>query len=566
MAGLKKQKKEKSSSPNVVLVIFLVFFFLLSIGLGIWGYYGYAGQEDLRRAKHNEYTAKNAEKLGKRFYAMQYRYLRSALGDSLDEKESGQLNEDLDEFYKDNAGIFNGETDKEAARKLLADLKKSLGSPEDVRDFKTNFPKELKTARDKAAEWEGKVAAANAKAERMEKLSERLTKNQEEFFEKTSDRINKDNAAQLAIVKEQSENFKKATALNKELTALLEEEKDKLGKMEEDRSKEVGKLKAMVKRLEAERRELAGAGGGGAMNVGKSGDASPLLLDISTGKPLWDQPVGKITRVDLDLRQVAINLGSAQGAKPELTFNIFGANAAGRAEKQLKGSIEIIKVVDASTSLARITSLYDGEGREILMNLQTRGRILRESEAPIREGDLLFNLFWGTRVAVVGYVSITGEPSDSPAEQNRQMEDFMHLLRRNGMQVDAYVDLRDGQIRGNITAKTRYLIQGAAMRSAAKAPAAKAPDDDKEKEPAKDAAPNTDRNDLINKSSQTLYNDARDRGLLMISAENFATVIGYRRARSANSLEISNFRPSLPDAGSVEAGGVVARPKDEEKK
>jgi hypothetical protein len=139
------------------------------------------------------------------------------------------------------------------------------------------------------------------------------------------------------------------------------------------------------------------------------------------------------------------------------------------------------------------------------MNLQTRGRILRESEAPIREGDLLFNLFWGARVAVAGYVSITGEPSDSPAEQNRQMEDFMHLLRNNGVQVDAYVDLRDGQIRGNITAKTRYLIRGAPLRVAAdaKAPAAKAPDDDKEKEPAKEAAPNTDRNDLINKSSRT---------------------------------------------------------------
>src|SRR6516225_1095431 len=134
MAGLKKQKKEKSTSPNVVLVIFLVFFFLLSIGLGIWGYYGYAGQEDLRRAKQNEFTAKNAEKLGKRFYAMQYRYLRTALGDSLDEKESGQLNEDLDEFYKDNnGGPFKDEADKEAARKLVADLKKSMGSPEDVR-------------------------------------------------------------------------------------------------------------------------------------------------------------------------------------------------------------------------------------------------------------------------------------------------------------------------------------------------------------------------------------------------------------------------------------------------
>jgi hypothetical protein len=541
MAGLKKQKKEKSSSPNVVLVVFLVFFFLLSIGLGIWGYYGYAGQEDLRRARSNADTAAKASNLGLEYYSMLYGDLRVALGDTIDPSEEDRFNTAREAFLSEGFGKFKDEKTKEAAKKLMDDLKERLAK---TGKAKTDFRKELEAAQKKAEEWEGKVAAANAKAERMEKLSERLTKNQEEFFEKTSDRINKDSAAQLAIVKEQSENFMKATADNKQLIAQLEEEKTKFDNMVDDRNKALGKLKTMIKKLEAERRDLAGAGV--APNPGRgAGEVVPLLLDISMGKPLWDQPVGKITRVDLDLRQVAINLGSAQGAKPELTFNIFGANAAGRAEKQLKGSIEIIKVVDASTSLARITSLYDSDGREILMNVQTRGRILRESEAPIREGDLLFNLFWGARVAVAGYVSITGEPSDSPAEQNRQMEDFMHLLRRNGMQVDAYVDLRDGQIRGNITAKTRYLIQGAPMRSAAKPPAAKAPDDDKEKEPAKEAAP-TDRNDLINKSSQALYNDARERGLLMISAENFATVIGYRRARSANSLEISTFRPSLP--------------------
>jgi hypothetical protein len=541
MAGLKKQKKEKSSSPNVVLVVFLVFFFLLSIGLGIWGYYGYAGQEELRRARSNADAAARGSKLGLEYYSMLYGDLRIALGDTIDPAEEDQLNTARESFLLPDFGKFKDEKTKEAAKKLIDDLKEQLAKSGKA---KTDFRKELKAAEDEAKEWKGKTAAELAKNERMEDLIKRLTAKQDEFFEKTSDRIGKDNNAQLVIVKEQSENFMKATALNKELIAQLEEEKDKLGKLEEDHNKAVGKLKTMIKKLEAERRELAGAGV--APNPARgAGEVFPLLLDISMGKPLWDQSVGKITRVDLDLRQVAINLGSAQGAKPELTFNIFGANAAGRAEKQLKGSIEIIKVVDASTSLARITSLYDSDGREILMNVQTRGRILRESEAPIREGDLLFNLFWGARVAVAGYVSITGEPSDSPAEQNRQMEDFMHLLRRNGMQVDAYVDLRDGQIRGNITAKTRYLIQGAPMRSAAKPPAAKAPDDDKEKEPAKEAAP-TDRNDLINKSSQALYNDARERGLLMISAENFATVIGYRRARSANSLEISTFRPSLP--------------------
>ena len=50
--------------------------------------------------------------------------------------------------------------------------------------------------------------------------------------------------------------------------------------------------------------------------------------------------------------------------------------------------------------MARITSLYDADGREIALNDVSRVRVLRETEAPIREGDLLFNLFWGAPVAV----------------------------------------------------------------------------------------------------------------------------------------------------------------------
>src|SRR5262249_32086068 len=158
----------------------------------------------------------------------------------------------------------------------------------------------------------------------------------------------------------------------------------------------------MIKALQEDKRESVGAGG--PPQPSRPGDFFPLLLDVSPGRPLWDAPVGKITRVDLEQRQVVINLGASHGVEPELTFNIFGADSSGRADKQLKGSIEVIKVLDPGTSLCRITSLYDAEGREIVMNAQTRGRLLRETEAPIKDGDLLFNLFWGTRVAVAGYV------------------------------------------------------------------------------------------------------------------------------------------------------------------
>src|SRR5262249_14520561 len=324
MAGLKKQKKEKSTSPNVVLVVFLVFFFLLSIGLGIWGYYAQAGQEELRRARANALAEKNGANLGLEYYSMLYGDLRIALGDTIDPAEEDKFNTARESFLLPDFGKFKDEKTKEAAKKLMDDLKEQLAKSGKA---KTDFRKELKAAREEAEEWKGKTAAELAKNARMEELTKRLTAKQDEFFEKTSDRIAQDNAGQLKIVKEQSENFIKATAQNKELIAQLEEEGKKLEELKEDHDKALKKLNAKIKKLEDERRDLAG---GGVTPNPTRGDVFPLLLDISMGKPLWDQPVGKITRVDLDLRQVAINLGSAQGAKPELTFNIFGANAAGR--------------------------------------------------------------------------------------------------------------------------------------------------------------------------------------------------------------------------------------------
>jgi hypothetical protein len=562
MAGLKKKKKEKSGSPNVVLVIFLVFFFLVSIGLGIWGYYGYAGQEELKRAKDSATASAKVEKLGRRYYSMLSQEYRLAMGDKLEEKEIEALNVDRDEYTKDaNGGPFKDETNKEAVKTLLDKLRKDLG--ENGRDFASSYEKKLKDAQDDARKWNAIANAALGKNERTEDISKKYTKNQDDFHQTASERIGKENAAALLAANTKFEAFQKVADNNRELTQELKAKDEEIGKIRDDNEKQVKQLTRRINVLVAEMKDIAAAGGGGAApaNVGRGGEFFPLVLDISPGKPLWDQPIGKIMRVELDARQVVINLGTAHGAKPELSFNIFGAGTSGRAEKQMKGSIEIVKVVDANTSIARITSLYDELGREILLN---RGRL---AEAPIREGDLLFNLFWGTRVAVAGYVSLTGEPSDNPAEQKRQMDDFIYMLKRNGMQVDAFVDMTNGKIEGNITSKTRYLIRGDDLRAGAEKPAPKAADDEKDKkdEPAKEAGPNAERNDLINKSSLALRSDARERGLLLMSAENFATVIGYRKARSANSSEVSAFRPSLPYAGTGE-GVVVVRPKDDDKK
>ena len=63
MAGLKSpsRKKRDASKPGTVLIVFLVFFILLSIGLGVWGYYGYAEQDKLRNETKNAKISEKAK-------------------------------------------------------------------------------------------------------------------------------------------------------------------------------------------------------------------------------------------------------------------------------------------------------------------------------------------------------------------------------------------------------------------------------------------------------------------------------------------------------------------------
>lgn len=557
MAGLKKKKREKSTSPNVVLVVFLVLFVLTSIGLVFWGYYGYKEQSDLRLAANKQKAAADVAKTTSNYYQLQAHDLRTAiLGvDSINQDEKTELDGFRTVFNKPDFGAFKAEKDKENVKKIFDELRQRLGAQGN--DYEKNFKAELEAKEAKIKEIEGSTAAAIAKHEETKKLLAALQNQQQKLYADLKDKIEKENALAIAQAKEQTEAAKKIFDSNLKLNQDLQDKGAELAKMTDEFEKQ---LKAKDRQINVLQRELKenialGVGPGNAPNPvssGPRGDFFPLLLDISPGKPLWDQPIGKITRVDLDLRQAIINLGEAHGAKPELTFNVFGANSAGKAEKQMKGTIEIMKVLGPNSSQCRITSLYDSEGVEILLNLKSRNQAQRESESPMKEGDLLFNLFWGTRVAVAGYVGITGDPVSNPGDQFRQMDDFMALCKRNGMIVDAWVDLRNGQIQGKITPRTRYLILGEALGKPEKRgePPMKKDDMDMDKkdEPAKEAGI-ADRIDQVNSASLKLRNDARDKGLLMISAENFANVIGYRKVRSANVVELSGFRPTLPVAG-----------------
>src|SRR5262249_58677584 len=70
-------------------------------------------------------------------------------------------------------------------------------------------------------------------------------------------------------------------------------------------------------------------------------------------------------------------------------------------------------------------------------------------------------------VALVGIIDVTSGRGDvvaramqNPAEAMRRLMDFKRSLERQGMVVDAYLDLVKNKIEGEMTLQTDYLILG----------------------------------------------------------------------------------------------------------
>jgi hypothetical protein len=202
----------------------------------------------------------------------------------------------------------------------------------------------------------------------------------------------------------------------------------------------------------------------------------------------------------------------------------------------LKATIEVIRVEEA-ISLCKVNTVYDAEGVETAITEGSSTKLLREGDNPLKEGDLAFNLFWGMHIAIVGVVDFTGSSASSPAAQMDSLFDFIHYLERIGVFVDAYNDLRDGKMVGEVTDQTNALIRGAGVPV-----------------PKKGAGEPDARAKAINSNLAMIREEAVNRGLFIISANNFAVVTGYRQSNGSNDVPTLQFTPRRP-AGAAIVGG-----------
>ena len=173
----------------------------------------------------------------------------------------------------------------------------------------------------------------------------------------------------------------------------------------------------------------------------------------------YDEPQGKVLR-RLPDNVVEINLGSAVNLLPGLTFtvqpndfpvkgelsrtfNVRVPDGRGgfRSEPRFvpRGKIEVFEVVGPNLSLARVTEEAD----------------------PIRDGvavgDLLYNSTWrkgvADRIALIGIFDVNGDGTDDITSVVRD-------LTKMGVPVDAYYDLKTQKWVGQVTERTRFIVEG----------------------------------------------------------------------------------------------------------
>src|SRR5262249_40678197 len=158
-----------------------------------------------------------------------------------------------------------------------------------------------------------------------------------------------------------------------------------------------------------------------------------------------DLPKGEIYVVDRSGQTVVVKLISTRNLPPQQTFSIRGKGLDGKAMPEEKGSLVITNVIDDRFANARITSVKDS-GRD-----------------PIMRGDQLFSIGWNPNVrqhvAIAGVIDVNGGSDSSntarllrnPNEAMQKLNDFIRSLERQGMVVDAYIDLAKMEIKGQIT-------------------------------------------------------------------------------------------------------------------
>ena len=227
----------------------------------------------------------------------------------------------------------------------------------------------------------------------------------------------------------------------------------------------------------------------------------------------FDQPKGKIISLDRRGEIAYVNIGSAQNVRPQqnLTFSVFSPGLPGHPNKDYKGSIEIIDVISAQVSKAKII------------------QVASPNVNPLMVGDVLINPVWSPRqaehVAIAGRIDLTGD-------RRNNIDEFMANLQRMGVVVDAYLDEKENAIKGpGMTLNTTYLIIGDTP------------------EVSGEVIGGDKRNDFkiaIGVKITDMVNEAQKLGVTRVPLSRFVELIGYKMPKGAGVARTFGYDSPVP--------------------
>jgi hypothetical protein len=145
---------------------------------------------------------------------------------------------------------------------------------------------------------------------------------------------------------------------------------------------------------------------------------------------------GNITKINPATRTVWINLGFYDNLQKHLTFSVQPQGVPPGSKNKPKGRIEVLQILDNHLAECRI--LED------------------DLQNPLLVGDNIYTPLWEpgqrTRFAFAGKIDLDGDLNDD-------IDRVRALVDRAGGQIDA-VAKENGQVEGELTIETRYLVLG----------------------------------------------------------------------------------------------------------
>ncbi|QDS99674.1 hypothetical protein [Adhaeretor mobilis] len=219
-----------------------------------------------------------------------------------------------------------------------------------------------------------------------------------------------------------------------------------------------------------------------------------LLAERQSPDPFAEPADGKITWVNQRYSKAWINLGTADGLRPQVTFSVYSPNEADASKAVKKGSIEVLRVMEPHLAEVRITD--------------------DSNQDPVMPGDQIYSQVWnrGRQLgfAFTGFIDIDGDNKNDSALLKR-------IIQASNGEVDAapapYGNESGDIVDGEMDVATRYLILGDRSREG-----------------------NQAESEHLSKAWDQMNEDADSLGVETIALDEFITLMGWRSDNRAVTL------------------------------